>query len=283
MMLRVLAVESDPEVMLFLQDILTDLNGGREWSRWTEVAPLYAASWGEAETILARERIDVIVLDLDLPDCGGKDTFRRYRKIAAQIPVVLLLRENADPILAEQLLREGAQDFVALEQLDCAPLAHALRNAVDRHMLLAAAQKACMVDSLTGLLSRDAFLLLADRDRQLAETLQRRQLLILAEPKDPDARDEQQRDLKVVDAAEQLRNLAGATDLVARVGLIHLALSVLDSERESAEEIWARLHNAAEKSGITLGVAVFDPERPVPLDRLLELAVRDLKPVGAAI
>lgn len=282
MMLRVLTVESDPEVMLFLQDVLTDLNGGREWSRWTEVSPLYAASWCEAEAILARERIDVILLDLDLPDCGGKDTFRRYRSAAARTPVVLLLRENADPTLAEQLLREGAQDFLPLDQLDCAPLAHAMRNAVDRHMLLAAAQKACMVDSLTGLLSRDAFLVLADRDRQLAETLQRRQLLILAEPKDAREQDEQQRDLQVVDAAEQLRNLAGATDLVARVGLVHLALSVLDSEKESAEEIWARLHSAAEKSDIALGVAVFDPERPVPLDRLLELAAKDLKPAGAA-
>ncbi len=83
-----------------------------------------------------------------------------------------------------------------------------------------------MVDSLTGLLSRDAFLLLADRDRHLAETLHRRQLLILAEPKAKFS-DEQGRDLGVVDAAEQLRNMAGATDLVARVGLLHLALSVL--------------------------------------------------------
>ena len=88
-----------------------------------------------------------------------------------------------------------------------------------------------MVDSLTGLLSRDAFLLLADRDRHLAETMHRRQLLILAEPKAQFAPTISGRDLGVVDAAEQLRNLAGATDLVARVGLMHLALSVLDSEQ----------------------------------------------------
>jgi GGDEF domain-containing protein len=158
-----------------------------------------------------------------------------------------------------------------------------MRNAIDRHRLLAATRAASMVDSLTGLLSRDAFLLLADRDRHLAETLHRRQLLILAEPKTAFAPDDNQgRDLGVVDAAEQLRNMAGATDLVARVGLIHLALSILDSEKESAEEIWARLHGAAAKSGISLGVAVFDPERPMALDHLLELAAGDLKPVTVA-
>jgi hypothetical protein len=41
-------------------------------------------------------------------------------------------------------------------------------------------------------------------------------LLILAEPKEKFAAgDDQARDLGVVDAAEQLRNLAGATDLVS--------------------------------------------------------------------
>jgi PleD family two-component response regulator len=225
----------------------------------------------------------VIVLDLELSDSRGKETFLRYQALASHVPSVLLVRDISEVTLAESLLREGAQDFLIRGQVDCAPLARAMRNAIDRHRLLAATRAASMVDSLTGLLSRDAFLLLADRDRHLAETLHRRQLLILAEPKTAFAPDDNQgRDLGVVDAAEQLRNMAGATDLVARVGLIHLALSILDSEKESAEEIWARLHGAAAKSGISLGVAVFDPERPMALDRLLELAAGDLKPVTVA-
>ena len=283
MSLRVLVVESEPEELLFLRDVLTELDGSRDWSQWTQVEGLYAGSWAEAEALLAREQVDVIVLDLELSDCRGKETFRRYQAVAPQIPVVLLVPEASGLILAEHLLREGAQDFLIRSQVDCAPLAKAMRNAIDRHRLLAATRAASMVDSLTGLLSRDAFLLLADRDRHLAETLHRRQLLILAEPKEKYAPgDDQGRDLGVVDAAEQLRTLAGATDLVARVGLMHLALSVLDSEHESVEEIWARLHNAAADSKISLGVAVFDPERPRALDRLLELAARDLEPAAAA-
>jgi CheY-like chemotaxis protein len=283
MTLRVLVVESEPEEMLFLRDVLTELDGSREWSQWTQVEGLYAGSWAEASAVLAVERrVDVIVLALDLSDCQGKETFRRYQSAAPQIPAVLLVQGAAGLSLAENLLREGAQDFLIRSEVDCAPLAKAIHNAIDRHRLLAATRAASMIDSLTGLLSRDAFLLLADRDRHLAETLHRRQLLILAEPKAKFAAgDDEGRDLGVVDAAEQLRRLAGATDLVARVGLLHLALSVLDSEQESVEEIWARLHGAAAKSGISLGVAVFDPERPVPLDRLLELAAGDLAPVSA--
>jgi len=284
MNLRVLVVESEPEEMLFLRDVLTELDGSREWSHWTQVEGLYAGSWAEAAQMLASgQSVDVIVLDLDLSDSQGQETFRLYQAAAAQIPAVLLVQEAGEAALAEHLLREGAQDFLMRNQVDCAPLAKAIRNAIDRHRLLAATRAASMVDSLTGLLSRDAFLLLADRDRHLAETLHRRQLLILAEPKAKFAAgDYQGRDLEVVDAAEQLRTMAGATDLVARVGLMHLALSVLDSEQESVEEIWARLHSAAADSKISLGVAVFDPERPMGLDRLLELAERDLQPPAAA-
>jgi CheY-like chemotaxis protein len=281
MSLRVLVVESEPEELLFLRDVLTELDGSRQWSQWTQVQAAYVDSWKDAAAMLAVQHFDVIVLDLDLSDYRGKETFLQYQAVAPQTPAVLLVQEASEATLAESLLREGAQDFLIRSQVDCAPLAKAIRNAIDRHRLLAATRAASMVDTLTGLLSRDAFLLLADRDRHLAETLHRRQLLILAEPKATFS-DDQGRDLGVVDAAEQLRSMAGATDLVARVGLLHLALSVLDSEKESAEEIWARLHGAAAKSGISLGVAVFDPERPLALDRLLELAAGDLKPATVA-
>jgi PleD family two-component response regulator len=206
MSLRVLVVESEPEEILFLRDVLTELDGGREWSQWTQVEAAYADSWKDAARMLSDGRFDVIVLDLELSDSRGKETFLRYQALASHVPSVLLVRDVSEVTLAESLLREGAQDFLIRGQVDCAPLARAMRNAIDRHRLLAATRAASMVDSLTGLLSRDAFLLLADRDRHLAETLHRRQLLILAEPKTAFAPDDNQgRDLGVVDAAEQRR------------------------------------------------------------------------------
>ena len=281
MTLRVLVVESSPEEVLFLQEVLADLDGSREWTQWTHLETLFATSWAEAEKMLAVERLDVVVLDLDLSDVQGPDTFRRYQSIAADVPVVLMVQNEAELPLAEHLLRQGAQDFLVWSDVDCAPLARAMRNAIDRHRLLAATRATSMVDSLTGLLSRDAFLLLAERDRHIAESMHRRQLLVLAEPR-TGARDEHQRDLQMVDAAEQLRSIAGATDLLARVGLAHLAISVLDSDKESAEEIFARLQESADKHRIALGAAVYDPHRPMDLEHLLEQAALDLHPLTAA-
>ncbi|MEI9812863.1 MAG: response regulator [Acidobacteriota bacterium] len=230
MNLRVLVVESEPEEILYLRDVLCELDGSADWRQWTHVEAMYAESWAHAADILNTEHIDVIVLDLDLDDVQGKETFQRYQALAPQVPAVLLVQEASGLSLAEQLLREGAQDFLIRSQVDCAPLARAIRNAIDRHRLLAATRASSMIDSLTGLLSRDAFLLLAERDRQLATTMHRRQLLILAEPRAvSDAKavhGDQELDLDLVVAAEHLRDMAGAADLVARVGLAHLALSV---------------------------------------------------------
>ena len=96
MTLRVLVVESDPEELLFLRDVLTELDGGREWSQWTQVEAAYADSWKEAAALLATARYDVIVLDLDLSDTQGKETFRRYKALVPHIPAVLLVQEAAE-------------------------------------------------------------------------------------------------------------------------------------------------------------------------------------------
>src|SRR6202044_1994536 len=90
---------------------------------------------------------------------------------------------SGDEALAVKLMREGAEDFLLKKSIDCAPLAHALRNAVLRHRLLTAARAAALTDSLTGLCNRAGFLLLAARDRKLAERLQRRWMLLTAEPR----------------------------------------------------------------------------------------------------
>src|SRR6478609_3916730 len=105
MTLRVLVVESEPEEILFLRDVLGELDGSREWSQWTHVETLFADCWAEAASLLETERVDAIVLDLDLDDVQGKETFRRYQALVPQVPAVLLVQEASGLSLAEHLLR----------------------------------------------------------------------------------------------------------------------------------------------------------------------------------
>jgi DNA-binding NtrC family response regulator len=111
MNLRVLLVESEMEDALFLQDVLAEIEAGRYWHNWVHIEATHAVTWGEAARVLSRESSDVVLLDLDLADCQGIDTFRRAQAQAQQIPVILLVGAE-DTALAVRLVREGAQDFL---------------------------------------------------------------------------------------------------------------------------------------------------------------------------
>jgi DNA-binding NarL/FixJ family response regulator len=276
MHLRILAVESNPDDLLFLRDVLEDLDCVPGWSAWAQARAVYASSWAEAEPHLLADPPHVVLLNPEVGDCPGTEAFRRIQRLAPQCPVVLLL-DNEDPALAEQLLREGAQEYLLKRELDCAPLARAIRNAVNRHRLLTAARSVAMADLLTRLLSRNAFLLLAERDLRLAERLGRRVIIVVAEP-EPRYGRASAPDIRLAEAAEELRVLTGSTDLIARIAPDRLAVAILDTEQEPAEDVWARMYTASGERSLRLGAAVFDPNRPAALEDLLERASHDLKP-----
>ena len=285
--MRVLLVESESEDALFLRDVLAEIEEGRYWSNWVHIEMLHAPTWSDAAAILATESVDIILLDLDLADCQGVDTFRRSQAAAAHIPVVLLAGGSQDEALATRLVRDGVQDFLLKKQVDCAPLAHAIRNAVERHRQLTAARAAAMTDSLTGLLNRSSFLTFGDRDRKLAERLGRRLMVMVAEPKNLSeiaaAYGEQRRDLTLVEVADHLRSLASPADLLARIGQARFGLTIVDTEAEPVEAAWARIHHAALEHRIVIGSAIFHPESPLSLDALLEQAALDLAPNAFAM
>ena len=284
MTLRVLLAESGSEDTVFLSDVLTDLDGARCWSDWVHLETSHAATWADTEAILATNAVDIVLLNPDLRDSQGAETFRKVQAVAPHVPVILLVEASATS-QAEHMVRDGAQDFLLKKEVDCEPLARAIRNAMERHRLLAAARATSMTDPLTGLLTRPAFLTLAERDRLLAERLSRKMMIVLAERAEraeraqPAAMDGvQRRDLALVEAADDLRGLAGPAALLARLSHSRFGLAVLDTLAESVEEIGARVHTAATDGKLAFGAAVFDPQQPVSLDALLDQADRDLRP-----
>ena len=286
MTLRVLLVESDADDVLFLQEALTEIEGGRYWSSWIRIETLHADTWAKAAAILAHEALDLLLLDLNLADSQGSETFRRAQTEASQVPVILLTcAEDAE--MAARLVRDGAQDFLIKKQIDCAPLAHAMRNAIERHRLLSATRAASTIDSLTGLPNRGSFLTFADRDRKLAERLGRRLMVLVAEPKHlpaiTAAYGNQRRDLTFIEAADHLRGLVGPADLLARITETHFALTIFDTEVEPVEAAWARFHSVAGAHRIGIGAAIFDAAHPASIDVLLDQAESDLAPAAFAV
>ena len=283
MKLRVLVAESDPEHLLFIENALREMEEGRYWPGWMQVETHHAMTWRGAEAVLAGVVIDAILLGLDMGDCRGAETFRRVQAAAPYIPVVIMA-DPKDRDLAAQLIREGAQDFLIKEQIDCAPLIHAIVNAMERQRLICALRASARTDPLTSLLNRGGFDAAAGRDRALAERLSLRYLLIVAEPAvqmpESGGRNTQGRDLVLVEIADHLRSLAGPAGLVVRLSDARFALTFFDSPAESVEAAWARLQTAPSGQPLRMGMAVFDVHgarhNPASIEGLLEQAESDL-------
>jgi CheY-like chemotaxis protein len=71
-----------------------------------------ATSLSEAIHLLRSLLIEVILLDLSLPDGSGADGVTRLREEAPEIPIVVLTGSD-DEGLAEACLRAGAEDFLS--------------------------------------------------------------------------------------------------------------------------------------------------------------------------
>lgn len=99
--IRVLALDDDPELRALLQRYLT--------AQGLEVRTVGDAA--QLERLLARERFDVLVLDLMLPGEDGLSLCRRLRAQGELIPIIMLTARG-DPVDRILGLEMGADDYL---------------------------------------------------------------------------------------------------------------------------------------------------------------------------
>ncbi len=92
---------------------------------------------GDALTELDESFFDVVLLDLNLPDTKGKDTFEKLRSHTIGVPVVVLTGYGEET-MGQELVQGGAQDYLVKGQIEGHTLARSLRYAVERHTIMEA-------------------------------------------------------------------------------------------------------------------------------------------------
>ena len=83
------------------------------------------------QAALSKDAHDVILVDLDLPDCTGVETLHRLREQKPEVPIVVLSAEP-DRESAEDAVRAGAHDYLVEDRVTGEAVARCLRYAVER-------------------------------------------------------------------------------------------------------------------------------------------------------
>ena len=145
-----------PVKILLIEDNPRDTQTLREMLAKATNAPLDLECADRLSTglkRLAQGGIDLVLLDLFLPESRGLKTLRRVHARAPLLPVVAITR-LADEEIGLEAVREGAQDYLVKGQIDSARLVSTIRHAIARQR------------------TEEALRQSEDRYRKLAEKLQ---------------------------------------------------------------------------------------------------------------
>ena len=126
-LLRILIVEDNPADADFIQEMMPETGPVR--FQFESVSRL-----SEAIARMERKGIDLILLDLSLPDSLGLPTLHQVRRAAPEVPVVVLSGNN-DQDLAVTAVQAGAQDYLVKGQINGNRLVRAARYALERKRL----------------------------------------------------------------------------------------------------------------------------------------------------
>ncbi len=121
-------------------------------------------SLSELFTIDVNE-VDIIMLDLGLPDSNGLNTVVNVVNRFSDIPVVILTGVNSIE-LGEQAIQLGVEDYIPKDELTQSLLQRSIRFSIERHALLNKVKNMANIDTLTLLYNRTYFL---DRLHQQCE------------------------------------------------------------------------------------------------------------------
>lgn len=123
--LSVLIIEDDPQDLLLVQELLKQ----RQKKEHIKLTPATLLSKGQE--LLQNDSFDAVLLDLNLPDSMGLDTFFSTHAVSPKVPILVFTGLD-DQDIGVQAVHAGAQDYLVKGQVDSDLLVKSIRYAVER-------------------------------------------------------------------------------------------------------------------------------------------------------
>lgn len=275
---KILLVEDNPGDARLISETLAEIPQSQFELNWCESAT-------QAVEFIVKEKPDVIVSDLGLPDSQALEAVNRIRGVAPDVPLVVLTAMN-DETLALEAVQTGAQDYLVKGNIDANSLWRALRYAMERQRVQLQVLSLALIDDLTGLNNRRGFLTLGEHQLKLAYRTGRPFLLAFFDldglKRINDTFGHQEGNRAIVDAANVLKDSFRQSDILARLGGDEFAALIVESEGDSAETVARRIEHKLSalnaRSGrsyelsLSVGIVAADLGQPAELDQLLSEA-----------
>lgn len=125
---KVLLIEDNPEDIYTIQRMLADLEN-------SIIGVEFEETLSDGLDRVLEGGIDLILLDLSLPDSSGLENLKKIRSESIDLPVIVLTGLDDDET-AVQAISEGAQDYVCKNRIDGYLLWRSIRYAVERHKMV---------------------------------------------------------------------------------------------------------------------------------------------------
>jgi len=124
-MTEILVIEDNQGDFVLVREMLAEVSDEFSFNlHWAD-------SFSKGIEIIGESHIDIVMLDLSLPDAHGLDAYYSFRAVAPRTPVVVV-SGNKDPVLANEAVKSGAQDFLAKESITGPLLKRSLSYAIER-------------------------------------------------------------------------------------------------------------------------------------------------------
>lgn len=242
----------------------------------------------EALNLTGRNNIDIVLLDLMLPDSKGLDTFTKFYQRFPDIPVVVITALN-DAESGTKAVQLGAQDYLIKGDINSNLLSRAILYALIRHEKDESLRQLALIDELTQLYNRRGFLSVFQQYLKIARRDDKELLLLMVDVDElkviNDTLGHLGGDRAIVDTARVLNETFRSSDLVGRIGGDEFVVLAVQATDKDVSGLRDRLQVNLDKYNqcnpdfslsLSVGITAFNPNDEVLIEVLLEQADEDL-------
>jgi len=276
--IKILLIEDNPGDARLIQEMLSEIKDAK--FNFSCVDRL-----SKGLEFLTKGDIDIVLLDLSLPDSQGLDTFLKLHQTVPDIAVIVFTGLD-DSTIGVKAVQEGAQDYLVKGKVDSDLLFRSIRYAIERQRMLRELKDMSITDELTGLYNRRGFLNFGKELLKIGKRINKVVFLLYADLdgmkmiNDNFGHSEGDKALKEI--SNIFKKIFRKTDIIARIGGDEFVVLGIATSWTKEETLIARLQqnleaynaerNLSYKLSMSTGLVTFAPESSLSIQEFLDRA-----------